>query len=364
MNNFLNNYQFKSQPIQQPIQQQTSLPVQQNQSYFNQLPNLAPVQSVGFPLPVNPRAIDGGIIIQPPMNYSHQMPTNYSQQSIRTQSQQHQSQQQHSQQPSIRTQSLPQQVQQRPIQQQPVVQQPQQQSQVQQQQQGPPVIKRPMKKKPIANTYEKPKNILQSIPKTSQDISKKTYKSRIEICSMEELKAREDRMINGFSDRVLDDFSKNVGTFAKIDLMIKRLKKKIEPIQAQIKELKQYKADVQKSLCSFMGTNDIEACNISKKSKAAEADIDMEAIKYVKKEHVLPLTQQRIQDGLHAFYTNNIDKREEFLRLRSEDKAQYIFKYIQDHRPKELRESIKPVSKHVESAEILDEFELFDFTKY
>lgn len=154
------------------------------------------------------------------------------------------------------------------------------------------------------------------------------------------------------NERIIENFRKDVIEFNEIDIMIKKLKEKMEPIKTGIKTLVEKKKVLQKDISSFMATNELTICNLPK-------DVDSGAIKYTYSEVPVPMTQAHIKTGLSQFYTSGAYLSKEFQMLTDEEKGQYVFKYIQDTRPKVPKETIRRV-KHANMDEINQEYEILE----
>ncbi len=155
------------------------------------------------------------------------------------------------------------------------------------------------------------------------------------------------------NERNIEDFRKNVVDYNDIDIIIKKIKKKIEPLQNNIKILKIQKQKIQHNICKFMGSNNLEICNLPK-----EVDCDA-ALKYTSTENMVPMKHDHIKSGLEKFFEENQDKNEVFRNLSSNEKGSFVFNYIQDHRPRQIKETIRKV-KHTKMDEVLSEYEVIN----
>lgn len=164
---------------------------------------------------------------------------------------------------------------------------------------------------------------------------------------------KEKKMNEIMNERNLEEFRKNVADYNDIDFIIKKIKKKMEPLQKNVKILKIQKQKIQQNICRFMGANDIEVCNMPK-----EIDCDG-ALKYMCSENMVPMKHEHIQQGLTKFFEEKHDRSEEFLKLQNNEKGSFVFAYIQDNRPRQIKETIRKV-KHTRMDEVFDSFEVIN----
>ncbi len=154
------------------------------------------------------------------------------------------------------------------------------------------------------------------------------------------------------NERNIENFRKEVIEYNEIDIMIKKVKQKMEPLKIGLKKLTEKKKELQQCISSFMSTNDLSVCNFPK-------EIDNGAIKYTFSEAPVPMTKDNIKNVLTLFYTSGAHMSEEFLKVPDEEKGQYVFKYIQENRPKVPKETIRRV-KHANMDEIKHEYEILE----
>jgi hypothetical protein len=138
------------------------------------------------------------------------------------------------------------------------------------------------------------------------------------------------------NERNIETFRKEVIEFNEIDIIIKKIKEKMEPMKNGIKTLVERKKDLQKSISLFMSSNELSVCNLPK-------DVDNGAIKYTCAEVHVPMTQDHMKKAIMSFYDSKEHMSEQFLGLSDEEKGQYMISYIQSSRPKVPRESLRRV---------------------
>ena len=140
--------------------------------------------------------------------------------------------------------------------------------------------------------------------------------------------------------RIIEDFKQDVEDFATIDIMIKQLTDQIEPLKKRLKELKETKKEIQKDICSFMGQNELQVCNLSNKPGG------IEAIRYTHTNARVPLTHLYIKELLIDFFVT--ENQQLFNSLKNSDKGEFLYKHIQESRSFKPREGLRKI-KHLEA---------------
>ena len=129
----------------------------------------------------------------------------------------------------------------------------------------------------------------------------------------------------------VDHFKMEVRRFDNIDTEIKKLNDSIKPLNAKLKELKDTKKDLQKNICSFMQTNEIDEC------KLAEG-----ALLFKETKNVVPLNKKTIHENILKFVTEETVK-DEYKKSSNEKKADLIFSFIYENREYNENTTLKRV---------------------
>ena len=132
------------------------------------------------------------------------------------------------------------------------------------------------------------------------------------------------------SDINIDHFKCEVRRFDTIDYEIKELNEKIKPIQSRLKELRSTKKELERTICSFMQTNEIAECKLQDG-----------ALLYKESNNVLPLSKGGIKENIIKFFKDNIN--DEFKKLSAEDKAETLFKFVYENREYKQNNTLKRV---------------------
>ena len=93
------------------------------------------------------------------------------------------------------------------------------------------------------------------------------------------------------------------------------IKDKIKPLNSQIKVLKDKKVDLQKVICEFMVSNEIDECKLNSGK-----------LEYKESQTVKPINKASVFDKINQFFSNNFD--EEFKQLPSDEKAKVLHTFI------------------------------------
>ena len=143
---------------------------------------------------------------------------------------------------------------------------------------------------------------------------------------------------SGINEVTLEIFKEDTKTFDDLDVLITDLKKKIEPLQKQLKTLTLEKKKLQISICKFMSENNVEICGLPKVNGVSPA-----AIKYVETTAVVPLTQAQIKESLVKFF--NSPDATKLNSLPPSDRGLFLFNYIyaKENRQKTIKSSLKKV---------------------
>lgn len=153
------------------------------------------------------------------------------------------------------------------------------------------------------------------------------------------------------NERFIEDFRTHIKKYSEIENLIRRFKEEMFPLQKHIKILSEQKNEIKKKICSFMQNHKIDVCNLPKEFQSNQA-----AIKYTSVDYAVPMTQKHIREGLNNFFLN---EPEEFKHVIPSMKGSYVYKYIQDSRPKEHRQVLRKV-KYTNADIVTDEYDIIN----
>jgi hypothetical protein len=112
-------------------------------------------------------------------------------------------------------------------------------------------------------------------------------------------------------------FKEDVNHYTHADDRIKDLTSQIKPLQLEIKELKKIKTVIKNEICVFMEKNNFDKCSLNDGNRS---------LIYRKRKTAIPITESVIKDELVRFFMET--KNNEFNKLRAEEKASKIHKFI------------------------------------
>jgi hypothetical protein len=148
----------------------------------------------------------------------------------------------------------------------------------------------------------------------------------------------EDDIPTGINETSVEILREDAKLYDQIDSLINDLKKKLEPMQKQLRELTLQKKKLQQSLCKFMSSNNVGVCNLPKTE-----GVKPSAIKYVETNVVAPLTQAQLKESLVKFF--NGPDAIKLNELSPSDRGLFLFNYLfsKENRQKIVRSTIKKV---------------------
>ena len=157
--------------------------------------------------------------------------------------------------------------------------------------------------------------------------------------------------MSGIEERKLEKFRNDVIEFSIVDTSLKKLRKEIEPLRTNLRLMTEKKKEIQREIALFMMSNEIDICNLPK-------DVDeSKALKYYFTETKKAITHDYIKQCLDSFFENAVDKSPEFTSLKPIEKSDFLYNYLQEHRPKKINQNLRKV-KSVNIEEINEEYRI------
>lgn len=190
-------------------------------------------------------------------------------------------------------------------------------------------------------------NTIQNTIKTSNVNSnvKQNSNSKINIntnINIQRKSKSEQKHQNYFDVHSLDDFRKNVREFTMLTLEIKRLERKIEPVNELIKEHKHKKKTLKDKILYFMNANKLDVCNLPKDLVKSHKDVKG-GIRVSNSVRKKTLNDKTLKTNIEAFFIKNKLYIED-PNVKLEDKIDTLFKYIIEHKEKVQIKSIRTIN--------------------
>lgn len=128
-----------------------------------------------------------------------------------------------------------------------------------------------------------------------------------------------------------EKLTRAVRAYGELDGLIVNIKKEIDPYKKQLKNLTDKKKEIEKELTVFMSDKNIGACNITQDK---EKNIEPAILKLTETTSCPPVTKNIVKDQITNFFNNNDFYNSNFLSLSSDDKAECLYNFIYNNRPK------------------------------
>lgn len=140
----------------------------------------------------------------------------------------------------------------------------------------------------------------------------------------------------------IDKLNKAVRAYSELDGLIVNIKKEIDPYKKQLKTLTDKKKEIEKELIVFMNEKNANVVNIVQDK---EKNIEPGLLKLTEKTSAPPVTKNIIKDQLVHFFNDDDFYNNNFLTLNSNDKAECLYNFIYNNRPKVNVLKLKKVKK-------------------